>query len=389
MSDIGATPQIAPTGFGRLYRGQTAVAFTRRRRVGLLISSALLVLTVVSLFGRGLTLGIDFEGGQSWDVPTADLALSDIQGVLDDLGVDTTGARLQERTGDAGRTIKVQVVDTGEVAAADVTSALAERAGVATDDVSTDLVSASWGSDITSKAIRALVIFLALVAVFISIRFEWRMAIAALVAMAHDVVVSIGVYSVLGLTITPATVIAFLTILGYSLYDTIVVFDRVRESETRFAAHRVPYADVINVSMNQVLMRSLNTSISSLLPILSLLIIGAGALGATALSEFALALLVGVLLGTYSSICVAAPLLGAIKERSGDWADRRWGAATGDALRSLVLGGQPAGRRQRPTDDERVPSGDDPDTTPDGPGRRPADASSLMGHAPRPRRRRR
>jgi len=198
--------------------------------------------------------------------------------------------------------------------------------------------------------------------------------------------VSVGVYSILGLTVTPATVIAFLTILGYSLYDTIVVFDRIRENETRFAAHRVPYTDIVNVSMNQVLMRSINTSISSLMPILSLLIVGAGVLGATALSEFALALLVGVVLGTYSSVFVAAPLLGVIKERSGDWADRTWETASGDALRSMVLGGQPVGRRRR---DASPSEPDDASSTDEESSRRPADASSLMGHAPRPRRRRR
>jgi len=212
------------------------------------------------------------------------------------------------------------------------------------------------------------------------------MAVAALVAMSHDVVVSVGVYAILGLTVTPATVIAFLTILGYSLYDTIVVFDRIRENETRFAAHRVPYTDIVNVSMNQVMMRSINTSISSLMPILSLLIVGAGVLGATALSEFALALLVGVVLGTYSSVFVAAPLLGVIKERSGDWVERTWETASGDALRSMVLGGQPVGRRRR---DASPSEPDDAGHTDEESSRRPADASSLMGHAPRPRRRRR
>lgn len=386
MSSADTPMDIASSGAGRLYRGQTAIVFSQRRRVGLVISAVLILATVVGLFGRGLELGIDFEGGQSWDVPAATVSISDIQDTLDDLGVPTAGSRLQERSSDGESTIKVQLVDTGDVDPADIRAALATTAGVAVDEVGSDIVSASWGSDITGKAVRALIIFLALVAVFISIRFEWRMAVAALAAMAHDVVVSVGVYAILGLTVTPATVIAFLTILGYSLYDTIVVFDRIRENETRFAAHRVPYTDIVNVSMNQVLMRSINTSISSLMPILSLLIVGAGVLGATALSEFALALLVGVVLGTYSSVFVAAPLLGVIKERSGDWADRTWETASGDALRSMVLGGQPVGRRRR---DSSASEPDDAGSTDEDSSRRPADASSLMGHAPRPRRRRR
>jgi preprotein translocase subunit SecF len=144
---------------------------------------------------------------------------------------------------------------------------------------------------------------------FISWRFEWRMALASIAAMIHDVLISVGVYSVLRFEVTPATVVAFLTILGFSLYDTIVVFDKVRENSTRFATARAPYADTINVSMNQVLMRSLNTSLAAVLPVLSLLIIGSGILGAVALREFALALLVGLLTGSYSSIFIAAPLL--------------------------------------------------------------------------------
>jgi preprotein translocase subunit SecF len=249
---------------------------------------------------------------------------------------------------------------------------------VTTDDVGLSVVSASWGADVTNKAIRALVIFILVVAVFISLRFEWRMALAAILAMVHDVVITVGLYSILGLVVTPATVIAFLTILGYSLYDTIVVFDRVRENETRFAGHRVPYADILNVSMNQVVMRSLNTSISSLLPVISLLALGAGLLGASALSEFALALLLGMATGTYSSILIAAPTLAWLKSRTQEWSERSWAPATGDALRALVLGGVPVGRRRGAdqVEDESA-------------GRRVADAAAILSHAPRPRKKRR
>src|SRR5580765_1644221 len=146
----------------------------------------------------------------------------------------------------------------------------AAAAGVQPDEINVNLVSSSWGSEITTKALRALVIFLVLVAIFISIRFEWRMALAAILAMIHDVVISVGIYSMLQLLITPPTVIAFLTILGYSLYDTIVVFDRIRENESRFLSQKPPYDDVINVSMNQVLMRSVMTSFSAIVPVLSM-----------------------------------------------------------------------------------------------------------------------
>jgi len=248
---------------------------------------------------------------------------------------------------------------------------------VAVDDVGVNLVSSSWGSDVTAKAIRALLVFLVLVAVFISIRFEWRMALAAIVAMLHDVVISVGIYSVFGFVVTPATVIAFLTILGYSLYDTIVVFDRVRENEARLAAHRAPFADVTNISMNQVIMRSVNTSVSSVVPVVSLLLIGAGLLGASTLSEFAVALLIGMVTGAYSSIFIAAPLLAVLKGSSPEWRDRRWVRAEGEPLRSMVMGGLPAGRRVR--DDDETP----------GDSRAVADAASVLNHAPRPRRKKR
>ena len=197
------------------------------------------------------------------------------------------------------------------------------------------------GRSITEKAIRALVIFLVLVALFIAWRLEWRMALAAIIAMLHDVLISVGVYSVFRFEVTPATVVAFLTILGFSLYDTIVVFDKVNDNADRFSGPRVPYADVINVSMNQVLMRSINTSIAAVLPVLSLLVLGAGILGAVTLQEFALALLVGLITGSYSSIFIASPLLGMLKEREPRYRTYRGSHATGVELERLVLGGAP------------------------------------------------
>ena len=172
------------------------------------------------------------------------------------------------------------------------------------------------------------------------------MAMGAIVAMLHDVLLSVGVYSLLGFEVTPATVVAFLTILGFSLYDTIVVFDKVKENQQRYTAAKMPYADIINVSMNQVLMRSLNTSLAAVLPVLSLLILGAGVMGAVTLSEFALALLVGLITGSYSSIFVAAPLVAMAKEREPKFRSLRGRHSTGVELERLVLGGSPSGRRE-------------------------------------------
>lgn len=280
--------------------------------------------------------------------------------------------------------------------------------------MSVNIVSSSWGREITEKAIRALVVFTLLVVLFISIRYEWRMALAAVAAMVHDVVISVGIYSLLGFVVTPATVIAFLTILGYSLYDTIVIFDRVRENEARYETSNVPYADVINTTMNQVLMRTLNTTASSMIPVLSILIIGAGVMGASALSEFAIALLVGMLTGAYSSIFVAAPLLAMMRRGDDRWRGDDSDRALGEDLRSLVMGGTPTSVRSRTVASERstrrdrsasrasptgstatVPSGADDDggTEPDGGSEDAKTAAKtseqLLSHPPRPRRKKR
>jgi preprotein translocase subunit SecF len=337
---------IAPTGLGRLYRGQTSLDFYGGRRFGFMFSAVLLVVTVVSLFVSGLNLGIDFEGGIVWDVPAASFTIDDAEQILRDNGLDPGEAQIQERGSDSGDLIKIQVADQPVEVREQLRSAFAESGAVTTDEISVNAVSSTWGREITDKAIRALVIFLLVVAVFISIRFEWRVALASIIAMLHDVAISVGIYSLFGFVVTPETVIAFLTILGYSLYDSIVVFDRVRENEARFAAHKAPYADVINVSMNQVLMRSLNTSISSVIPVLSLLIIGSGILGAEALSEFAIALLVGMVTGAYSSIFIAVPLLAIFKQRDPKWPTRGAERALGETLRDLVVGGSPGAAKR-------------------------------------------
>ncbi|MFZ9629576.1 MAG: protein translocase subunit SecF, partial [Ilumatobacteraceae bacterium] len=289
---------------GRLYHGETAVDFYGRRWLGLGLSIALVVITIGSLFTSGLTLSLDFKGGVVWSVESETLTEARARAILDENDIDGTNAKVQELVNkDTGlRTLEVQVSDQTDEVRQAVQKSFADEVGLTTDAVSTTSVSSTWGRTITGKAVRALLVFLVLVALFITWRLEWEMAIAAIVAMVHDVAISVGVYSVLGFEVTPATVVAFLTILGFSLYDTIVVFDKVQENQGRYSGSRVPYADVLNVSMNQVLMRSLNTSLAAVLPVLSLLVLGSGILGAITLREFALALLVGLLTGSYSSV---------------------------------------------------------------------------------------
>ncbi|PIE31801.1 MAG: protein translocase subunit SecF [Ilumatobacter coccineus] len=374
MSQMTTNQPIRTSAWGRLSENQTAIDFIGRRKVGIIISSVVIVATVISLFVQGLNLGIDFEGGISWDVPTANgFTTEDASRLLTEQGIPVDGARIQERVSEEGNIVKIQVADQPEEVAATLRVAFASEAQVAPDEVNVNLVSSTWGSAITDKAVRALLIFILIVAIFISLRFEWRMAIGAIVAMIHDVLVSVGIYSIFQFIVTPPTVIAFLTILGYSLYDTIVVFDRVKENESRYAGKEPPFDDVVNVSMNQVLMRSLTTSFSSIVPVISLLLIGAGVLGQGTLAEFALALLVGMVTGAYSSILVASPLLAWLRNRKHRLNPHRKERATGEELRRMVIAGS-ISRRSRHTPQAATETGGVP-----------LPQASGLSHPPRPR----
>lgn len=367
----------------RLFNGETSFNFFGRRRIAFAISLFFIVLTSVSLVTRGLNLGIDFQGGVAWQVPkTESMDATEARRILEANGVRSDNAKIQTLDSGSQQTIRIQVGDQTEDIRIAVRGDLAKQANVESGDVSVSSVSSSWGRSITEKAIRALVIFLGLVAMYIAWRFEWRMAAAALIAMLHDVVISVGIYSLFGFEVTPATVVAFLTILGYSLYDTIVVFDRVQDNVAKFSGARVSMGDISNISMNQVLMRSINTSVSSILPVLSILILGAGFLGAVSLREFAVALLVGMLTGAYSSIFVATPLLTLFKEREGRYKNMRGPLTTGEELAYLVstgstVGAKPVRRHQ--------PSADGPEASVI----TPAAPTALLTHPPRPRKKKR
>ncbi len=308
-------------GFGRLYRGETTVDYYGKRRAAFVVSAAFMVVTVVALVVGGLNLGIDFKGGVAWEAPaSATFGEAQVREVLEANDVETANAKIQVLSGTEAERIRAQVGDQPDSVRRAVQVALAEKAGVEAQDVSVARVSSSWGRSITEKAIRALLVFFLLVSLYIAWRFEWKMALAAIAAMAHDVLISVGIYALLRFEVTPATVVAFLTILGYSLYDTVVVFDKVRENIDRFASSRISMGNIVNVSSNQVLARSLNTTLSSALPVVSLLVVGSIIMGATSLQEFAIALLVGMLTGTYSSIFVATPLYAVMKNREQKYA---------------------------------------------------------------------
>ncbi len=383
-SDDAALPHDRRGPLGRLYHGETSIDFYGRRWWGLGLSALMLLVSIGSLINNGLNLSLDFKGGVVWEIPSLDMTEEQARAVLDDNGLDGSDARvtIQTNRDTGGRTVSVEVGDQPDTVRQAIQDAYATKEGVTTDDISTSSTSSTWGKAITEKALRALVIFLVLVAGFIAWRLEWRMAAAAIGAMLHDVLLSVGVYSLLGFEVTPATVVAFLTILGFSLYDTIVVFDKVQENQQRYVATRMPYGDIINVSMNQVLMRSINTSIAAVLPVLSLLVLGSGILGATTLREFALALLVGLITGSYSSIFVAAPLVAMAKEREPKFRSLRKQHATGAELERLVLGGTPSGRREtRVRTSAAAATGQVVSGAPT--------AESLLTHTPRPRKKKR
>ncbi len=301
-----------------LYRGETEFDFVRNRRRFFTISAVLIGVSLLSLVVRGLDGSVDFTGGTIVEAPNESAA--DVGEYRDELAsIGQEGARVQIRTERDGR--EVVVVQTEALSVADRDELVGTIAAVALVDVNDTIINAvgpTFGSEITRRAIEALVIFLVVVALFITWQFEWKMALAALAALFHDLVITGGIYSIIGFEVTPATVIAILTILGYSLYDTVVVFDKITENVHELGSKHT-FTEITNLSMNQVLMRSLNTSATSLVPIGSLLLIGSYLLGAATLREFALALFIGIAAGTYSSIFIATPLLTEWKEREPEW----------------------------------------------------------------------
>ena len=310
MTALGGLRRL-PSMSAKLYRGEQQIDFPRLWKRALVFSLIAVLLSAGSLVVRRLDLGIDFNGGTAWEVQAPGVSVAETRNAL--RGTGAADAKIQTVGGDA---IRVRSDVDGAAAVDEVRGVLADLADADSTDVSVTTVGPSWGSQVTAKARNALLAFFALVALYIAVRLEWKMAVGALAAVIHDIVISVGFYSIFGFEITPATIIAFLTIMGYSLYDTIVVYDKVREVVGRVSATgRYTYTEMMNLALNQVFMRSVNTSITSMLPVASMLFIGSFVLGAVTLQEFAIALLVGIVVGTYSSVFVAAALVTWMKER--------------------------------------------------------------------------
>ena len=362
----------------RLWRNQTQVDFPELWKTTLKVSAALILISVIALLVRGVNLGIEFEGGTVWEASAPDVSTADVRDAL--RGVGQADAKIQFVGGDVLR-VRAELDATDASSVAEVSMALANLTGQSLDDISFNSISASWGSEITSKAVRALIVFFIVVAIYITLTLEWRMALAALVAVAHDIVITVGIYALFQFEVTPATVIAFLTIMGYSLYDTLVVFDKNRDYQRRSAlVGRATYTRIMNSALNTVLLRSVNTTITSVLPVLSMLVIGTLVLGAVTLAEFAVALLIGLLVGTYSSLFVAAPAAAWMKERQPEFVEQR---------ERLEARAQSRGATVQDVEEVAVgPSSPAPAPAADRPTRRPSQPGTAIPPRPRKRKRR-
>jgi preprotein translocase subunit SecF len=295
-----------------IYHERTHFQFIDRSWRWLLLSGTLILISVIALAVRGLNLGIDFEGGTQWQFTSSNsVSVNDVRDVLDPLGLGDAKVLIL-----GNNSVRVQSEDLPFAKQQQVSQALAKYGNIGVQSVLIKNVGPTWGDKVSSKALQALIVFFVVIAIYLTFRFEWRMALAAIVAVVHDIIITVGVYAVTQFEVVPATVVAFLTILGYSLYDTVVVFDKVKENQARLGTERGDtYSAMVNRSLNQVLMRSLNTSLVAVLPVASLLFVGTYVFGGLVLRDFALALFVGLLTGAYSSIFVATPLLAWLKER--------------------------------------------------------------------------
>ncbi|MFB7188092.1 protein translocase subunit SecF [Streptomyces sp. NPDC056178] len=346
----------------RLYRGEVGYDFIGKRKIWYGVSILITITAIVGLAVSGLNMGIEFKGGAVFTTPKTSVSVDEAENIA----TEASGHQaIVQKLGNGGLRIQITEVDTAK--SDQIKTQLSKDLDVPTEKIAADLVGPSWGEQIANKAWTGLGVFMVLVVIYLAIAFEWRMAVAALVALIHDITITVGIYALVGFEVTPGTVIGLLTILGYSLYDTVVVFDSLRESTDGITKQtRWTYGEIANRSINGTLVRSINTTVVALLPVAGLLFIGGGVLGAGMLNDISLSLFVGLAAGAYSSIFIATPLVADLKGRDPQMkalkkrvlAKRAAAAAKGESAEDerpedgLPAGAAPAaavvGQRQQP-----------------------------------------
>ncbi|GAA1504593.1 protein translocase subunit SecF [Sphaerisporangium rubeum] len=325
----------------RLYRGEVDIDFVGRYKLWSILSGALLLVSVLGLLIQGLNLGVEFKGGSvfSFTKPPSS-SIQEVRSTFEEAGVHQV---IVQEAGPRWR------VTTETMPAAEVTrvqNTVSSEFGIPGNQISKQIIGATWGGEVLNKAVIGLIVFMIAIILYLTMAFEWKMAMAAVVALLHDLVITAGVYAWSGFEVTPATMLGFLTILGYSLYDAVVVFDMIKEVTAKLGtASKMTYTEAANNALNHTLIRSLNTTLVAILPVAAILFIGTTLLGAGTLKDLALALFVGMLVGTYSSLCVATPLLVLLKEREPKWtalAKRLQAQRRGAVKDALVKGAVPA-----------------------------------------------
>ncbi|QQM44658.1 protein translocase subunit SecF [Streptomyces liliifuscus] len=325
----------------RLHRGEIGYDFVGKRKLWYGISILITITAIVGLAVRGLNMGIEFQGGAVFTTERTSVSVSQAETYAEEAsGHDA----IVQKLGNGALRIQIAGIDTGK--SDQIKQELAKDLKVNPEKINAALVGPSWGDQVANKAWQGLAIFLVLVVIYLAIAFEWRMAVAALVALIHDITITVGVYALVGFEVTPGTVIGLLTILGYSLYDTVVVFDSLKEQTKDITKQtRWTYSEIADRSINGTLVRSINTTVVALLPVGGLLFIGGGVLGAGMLNDISLSLFVGLAAGAYSSIFIATPLVADLKEREPQMkalrkrvlAKRAAAAAKGESLEAPVV----------------------------------------------------
>jgi len=297
---------------GRLYTGETSFNIVGNAKRWYVVSALFTLLSIGALALQGLHLGIEFKGGSAYTFTSTTATVEQARTAVEGSGISSE--LIVQKVGDTK--IRVQTGSLTNAQSDAVESVIVSTFGVSAESIDTQIIGPSWGKEITKKALYGLIAFLIVIMLFLAMTFEPKMAIAAIIAVIHDVFITVGIYALVGFDVTPATVIGFLTILGYSLYDTVVVFDKVRENTRSITStSKQTFTQATNLAVNQTLVRSINTSVIALIPVGSILFVGAGLLGAGTLKDLSLALFIGMIVGAYSSIFIAPPVLAQLREK--------------------------------------------------------------------------